>query len=118
MKILVVEDHAALAEMTCRMLQDLYDHQVAHASTGAGALEQYRNLQPDLVLVDIHLPDMDGYEVVRRIRALPCSETTVVVAVTGFGNIIDDDQARAAGFDAHFRKPMDYDQLPKLRRRN
>jgi CheY-like chemotaxis protein len=118
MKILVVEDHAGLAEMTCRVLQDVYDHEVARAATGAGAIEMFGELRPELMLVDIHLPDMNGYDLARRIRELPFSESTLLVALTGFGNIIDDGSANAAGFDAHFRKPMDFDLLPTLRRRN
>lgn len=116
MKILLVEDHAALAEMSCRLLRDVYDHEVGHAATGAAALEEFPRFRPELVLVDINLPDMNGYELAGRIRALPGADATVLVAVSGFGNIIDDDSARAAGFDAHFRKPMDFDLLPGLRR--
>lgn len=117
MKILLVEDHAGLAEMSCRLLRDVYDHEVDHAATGARALEDFPRLQPELVLVDINLPDMNGYDLARRLRALPGAESTVLVAVSGFGNIIDDDTAHDAGFDAHFRKPMDFDLLPSLRRK-
>lgn len=118
MRILVVEDHAGLAEMTCRVLQDVYDHQVGRAATGAGAIALFAELRPELVLVDIHLPDMNGYDLARRIRELPFSGETLLVALTGFGNIIDETSAQDAGFDAHFRKPMDFDLLPTLRRRN
>jgi len=117
MKILLVEDHLALAEMSCRLLEDVHDHQVEHAATGARALELFPDFDPELVLVDINLPDMDGYDLARRIRQLPGAERTLLVALTGFGNIIDDTSAQAAGFDAHFRKPMNFDLLPSLRRR-
>lgn len=119
MKILLVEDHLALAEMSCRLLADLYDHEVVHAATGTRALEEFAGgLEPNLVLVDINLPDMDGYEVARRIRRLPGSEVAVLVALTGFGTLTNTGVAHAAGFDAHFRKPMDFGLLPSLLRRN
>lgn len=117
MKILIVEDHAGLAEMTSRVLQEVYDYEVGRAATGAAAIQEFLDLRPELALVDIHLPDMNGYELARRIRELPCAEDTVLVALTGFGNIVDEASANAAGFDAHFRKPMDFDLLSTLRRR-
>lgn len=117
MNILLVEDHLGLAAMTCGVLQDIYGHEVRHVATGTEAIEEYLQMRPELVIIDIHLPDMDGYQLARRLRQQPCCEVTVLVAVTGFGNIVDDESAHAAGFDAHFRKPMDFDLLPSLRRR-
>ncbi len=116
MKILLVEDHAALAEITCRLLRDLYDHEVEHAATGATALEEFKRLAPEIVLIDIHLPDMTGYQLARRLRDEAGAETTILVAITGFGTVLDEASTRASGFDAHFRKPMDFDLLPTLRR--
>jgi CheY-like chemotaxis protein len=114
MKILVVEDHPAVAELTCRLLRDVYQHEVALAATGEGAIEKYLELQPELVLVDIHLPDIDGYEVARRIRGLPGTKSKLLVALSGFECI--ESMAEAAGFDACFRKPMDYAELALMRR--
>lgn len=114
MKILVVEDHLPLAEVTCRLLREVYEHEVEFAATGAGAIEKYLELQPELVLIDVHLPDIDGYEVARRIRGLPGSRTKLLVALSGFECI--EKEAEAAGFDACFRKPMDYAELASMRR--
>lgn len=113
MKILVVEDHPGLGEVTCRLLRDVYEHEVGLAATGEGAIEKYLELQPELVLVDIHLPDIDGYEVARRIRGLPGSKSKLLVALSGFECI--ETLAEAAGFDACFRKPMDYGELAAMR---
>ena len=102
MKILLVEGHLALAEMSCRVLEDIHHHEVQLATTAAEALGGFPNLEPELVLVDIHLPDMDGYELARRIRSLPGAAETLLVALTCFGNV-DDATARAAGFDSSNR---------------
>lgn len=118
MKILVVEDHAPLADITCRVLRDVYGHEVDHAASGAGAFEAFQKLHPELVLIDINLPDMNGFQVAQGIRRLPDSDSTLVVAVSGFGTTILDEEAQEAGFDAHFRKPMDFDLIPSLRRRS
>jgi CheY-like chemotaxis protein len=117
MKVLVVEDHVALAKLTCRVLHEIYDHQVGRAENAAAAIEEFLDLQPELVLVDLDLPDMDGCQLAQRLRGLPGGEAPVLVALTGFGNLIDEDSAEAAGFDALFRKPMNFDLLADLRRR-
>ena len=116
MKILLVEDHAALADMSRRLLADVYEHEVTHATCGRDALACAQTCQPDLALIDINLPDMDGYELAERIRRNPALENTVLVALTGWGNLMDGDRAQSAGFDAQFRKPMDFEMLPKLKR--
>ncbi len=116
MKILLVEDHPALAEISCRLLRELHGHEVRMAATGAGALAAAREETPDLVLIDLNLPDMNGYEIARQLRQDPAFERTVLVAVTGFGSVVDPDHAREAGIDAHFRKPMDFDVLDELKR--
>ena len=116
MKILLVEDHPALAEISCRLLRDLHGHEVSLAATGAEALAAAGLAIPDLVLVDLNLPDMTGYEIAKRLRRDPRFDRTVLVAVTGFGSVVDDEHAREAGIDAHFRKPMDFDVLDELRR--
>jgi CheY-like chemotaxis protein len=116
MKLLLVEDHAGLAELSSRLLHEVYDHKVEHAPNGRSALQLLGHFRPELVLVDINLPDMSGYELARQIRAHAEYDDIVLIALTGFGNIIDDSAAEAAGFDAHFRKPMDFNLLPQVHR--
>lgn len=117
MKILLVEDHPGLAEISCRLLRDLYGHEVEVAATGAEALAAAGAAVPDLVLIDLNLPDMSGYDIARGLRQDPGFDRTLLVAVTGFGNVVDEERAAAAGLDAHFRKPMDFDVLDQLKRR-
>lgn len=116
MKILLVEDHPGLAEISCRLLRDLHGHDVHLAPTGAQALEAASAEVPDLVLIDLNLPDMSGYDIARQLRKDPSFDRTVLVAVTGFGNIVDPEFAKEVGIDAHFRKPMDFEVLEELKR--
>lgn len=117
MKILFVEDHPGLAEISCRLLRDVHGHEVRHALTGTEALHAARTIVPDIALIDMNLPDMDGYEVAEALRADPRYEGTVLVALTGFGNLVDDAKAAACGIDRHFRKPLDFELLGGLKRR-
>jgi CheY-like chemotaxis protein len=116
LKILVVEDHHDLAEVSCRVLRDLYGHEVRTVDTGAKALQAAGAEVPDLVLVDIKLPDMSGYDVARRLRANPGFDHTLLVALTGYGAGVDEVYAREIGFDASFRKPLDFDLLVQVQR--
>lgn len=116
MKILLVEDHAGLAEISSRLLRELYGHEVRMAATGAEALRAASSAVPDLVLIDLNLPDMSGYDVARSLRADPGFDHTVLVAVTGFGTFVDDEHAKLMGLDAYFRKPMDFEVLDQLKR--
>jgi CheY-like chemotaxis protein len=75
------------------------------------ALERCTALDPDVVLLDIGLPDLDGYEVARRLRKIEALEGVGLFALTGYGQAEDLERARAAGFDGHFVKPLDFRQL-------
>ncbi|HEU5078934.1 MAG TPA: response regulator [Opitutaceae bacterium] len=116
MKILLVEDHPAVAEVSCNLLREVYGHEVVHVATGKAALEALAGFCPDMVLLDVHLPDMTGYDVAVRLRAEPKWESVILVALTGFGNEVDCARATAVGIDAHFRKPMDFELLSRLKR--
>jgi CheY-like chemotaxis protein len=84
------------------------------ANDGVEAVEQAAAFQPDIVLLDIGMPRLDGYEAARQIRAQPWSRDTLLVAVTGWGPRDDDGRAEAAGFDRHFTKPLDPAELRNL----
>jgi signal transduction histidine kinase/ActR/RegA family two-component response regulator len=103
-RILVVDDVRASAE-TLTMLLRVLGHEVVTANDGRTALELAQQNRPDTIFLDIAMPEMDGYEVARRIRATPDLKETVVVALTGYGQEEDRRRAKEAGFDYHVTKP-------------
>jgi CheY-like chemotaxis protein/anti-sigma regulatory factor (Ser/Thr protein kinase) len=109
-RILIVDDSQDGAE-SLAMLLELAGHQTHQAHDGVSALEAAGRLRPDVVLLDIGLPRMNGYEVCRRIRNEPWGQDVVLVALTGWGQEEDRQQSRDAGFDAHMVKPVDHDAL-------
>ena len=86
----------------------------AHRARGYAALAEADAFQPAIILLDLGLPDLDGYDVARRIRALPWSRTPLLIAVSGWGRDEDRDQTRKAGFDHHLIKPVDPDVLVQI----
>ena len=84
---------------------------MTEVADGASALPAVLAVQPDLVIMDIGLPDMDGYEVARGLRADPGSSAVPLIALTGYGQLRDKEAAALAGFDAHLVKPVDPDDL-------
>ncbi|HXG04329.1 MAG TPA: response regulator [Candidatus Binatia bacterium] len=110
--ILLVEDNAD-ARTTLQMLLELEGHRVRAAETGAEALQ--RATPPlDVALIDIGLPDVDGYDVARRIRATPHGKSAYLIALTGYGQAEDRRRAEEAGFDTHLVKPVDPEALVSL----
>ena len=89
-------------------------HRVSAVETAQQALKAVRGDPPDLALVDIGLPGMDGYELARQLRATAEGRQIRLVALTGYGRPEDRRRARDAGFDAHLVKPVDPDQLTRL----
>ena len=108
-RILVVEDNEDVAEVLRELLL-LDGHTVEVAGDGASALAQAPAFDPSVVLVDIGLPDLDGYEVGRRLRAI-LPRAITLVALTGYNTPDDKRQAAEAGFDAHLVKPIDHGTL-------
>jgi hypothetical protein len=110
-RILVVDDNGDAAQ-TLQMLLQALGHVVQVASDGASAIEAAQEFRPDVVLLDIGMPGMDGYEVARRLRTLRAGDPALrIVAVTGWGQELDRQQSREAGFDLHLVKPVDVAQL-------
>lgn len=105
-RILVVDDHAAVATSTAAWLE-MEGHETRVASSGPEAIEEAAAFHPKVVLLDIGLAGMDGYEVARRLRALPGGDSMLLIAVTGYGDEESVAHSRAAGFDHHLVKPFD-----------
>jgi CheY-like chemotaxis protein len=77
------------------------------AYNGLDGVRLVADFRPEVILLDIGMPEMDGYETCRRLRALPAGQTAYVVAVTGWGQLHDRERALSEGFDAHLTKPAD-----------
>ena len=112
-RVLVVDDNADAARGLARLLNRL-GHAVRVAHGGPEAIEAAREHRPGVVLLDIGLPGMDGYEVAARLRGEPCCRGALLIAVTGYGQERDRRRAEESGFDHHMVKPVDYDHLIKL----
>jgi PAS domain S-box-containing protein len=105
LRVLVVDDNRDAAD-SCATMLELSGHQVHTAYNGTRALQAGESFEPDIVLLDIGLPDLNGYEVARRIRASTWGPDVVLVAVTGWGKDEDRERAFAAGFNEHLTKPV------------
>lgn len=117
MKILLVEDHKFLAEASIGVLREMYDHDVEHALTAAQALRLAEKQIFDVILIDLNLPDANGYDLARQLRANKALNRTVFIALTGIGNSFDEKRAESSGIDASFTKPMDFAVLSSICRR-
>lgn len=113
LRVLVVDDNHDAVE-TLAMLLGLWGHDVRLAADGPSAVETAAAHRPDVVLLDISLPGMSGYEVAERLRANPELRETVLVAMTGYGQAEDKKETREAGFTLHLVKPVEPDVLQKL----
>jgi CheY-like chemotaxis protein len=104
--VLVVDDNRDVAESTATLLE-IAGHEVHIAFDGATAINTAAKVRPHLALIDIGLPGMDGYEVVRRMRRDPVHNDTWICALSGYDSQYDRDRSASAGFDHHFVKPLD-----------
>ncbi|MBC5765679.1 PAS domain-containing sensor histidine kinase [Ramlibacter sp. GTP1] len=112
-RILVVDDNRDAADSTTAILR-LLGYQVEAAYEGQAALAAAARLKPDVVLMDLAMPGLDGFETRRMLKSMPSMEHVYTVAMTGFGNEDDKQRTRAAGFDAHLTKPVELDGLIRL----
>jgi CheY-like chemotaxis protein len=112
-RMLVVDDNVDAAD-SLSMVLDALGHSVKAAYEGATALELMDSFAPEVVLLDIGLPEMDGLEVARRIRARPDGEAVRLIALTGWGQDEDKRRTQEAGFDEHLTKPVDAVSLATL----
>jgi signal transduction histidine kinase len=111
-RVLVVEDNEDAAEAMAILLREL-GHEVAVIDNGREAVEAARMFRPDVILLDIGLPGVDGFELARRFRALPETQSAKVIAVTGYGQTADRERSKASGFDLHLVKPVDPAKLTR-----
>ena len=109
-RVLVVDDKVDGADMVAAMMQ-MYGHQTRTAYSAQDALDIAVEYRPDFVVLDIGLPEMDGYEVARRLRQLPQLKDVRLIAATGYGRDSDRQLSQEAGFDYHLVKPIDPEKL-------
>jgi CheY-like chemotaxis protein len=112
-RILVVDDDPDVTDLTCELLTRM-GHVAQGAYDGAGGLAAVDSFQPDVVLLDLALPEMSGFEVLDRLRHRPAGGERLVVAITGYAQPADLQRARDAGFDHYLVKPVRVESLRAL----
>ena len=115
LRVMVVDDNVDAAESLAMMLE-LDGHSVIRAHDARAAIASARSERPKAMLLDIGLPDIDGYELARRLRALPEADGALLIAVTGYGQAEDRGRAQAAGFDHYLVKPVEFEALRSVLR--
>jgi CheY-like chemotaxis protein len=113
LRILIADDNSDAANTLATYLR-LSGHRPAVAFDGGEALQLAADERPDVMLVDLSMPTLNGYDVARNIRAQPWGNTVRLIAVSGWFSQEDIERAAHAGFDAHLSKPIDMDKLPGL----
>jgi two-component system CheB/CheR fusion protein len=113
--VVIVEDNDDSRMMMCELLE-LSGFQCHTAATGTLGLEVIDELKPDVALIDIGLPEIDGLELAQRLRRNPKHQKMLMVALTGYGQREDREAAKSAGFDTHLVKPVDFEALTALLR--
>ncbi|MGI4721637.1 MAG: ATP-binding protein [Janthinobacterium lividum] len=112
-RVLVVDDNADAAQMLATLLE-AHGHAVSVEYDGTGGLARAVRERPEVMLLDIGLPDIDGHELARRLRASPETAQATLVALTGYGQSDDRERAYEAGFDRHLVKPADLSELLRI----
>jgi CheY-like chemotaxis protein len=112
-RVLLADDHKDTVE-SLAMLLELAGYEICTVEDGQSTLEAIRTFRPDVVLLDIGMPNLDGYEVARLVRADETHNQLWLVALTGYGREQDRRLAKEAGFDHHLVKPVTFDALRTL----
>lgn len=112
-RVLIVDDNADGADALVLLLQSA-GHETYVAYDGPAAIDAAQRVAPDVILLDIGMPGMDGHEVCRRIRLAPLASKPTIIALTGWGQQSDRQKSKDAGFDHHLVKPVDFDALAAL----
>jgi CheY-like chemotaxis protein len=113
LRVLVVDDNVDMV-LSFSMLLKASGHDVQTAHDGPTAMQAALDYRPDVVLLDIGLPGLNGYEVAKRIRQNPVLKNAVLVAMTGYGQETDRQCSQEAGFDHHLVKPADFGKLQQI----
>jgi CheY-like chemotaxis protein len=111
--ILIVDDNVDAAD-TLSIYLDSVGHRLHVAYEGQRGLALAEETAPDVLLLDIGLPDIDGYQLAQRLRTLPQTADATLIALTGYGQDSDRERSIAAGFDHHLTKPVDVEALVRL----
>jgi two-component system CheB/CheR fusion protein len=117
LRVLVVEDNKDTAESLERLMR-LAGYQVHVAYDGQTALQMAEQQRPHVVLLDIGLPVLHGYDVARRLRERPETKDTLIIAVTGYGLPADRERSLESGIDLHLIKPVGFEELVRLFRKH
>lgn len=113
MRVLIIEDNEDAAEVLREVLE-MYEHEVAVAYSGPAGVETARAFHPEVVLCDLGLPGMNGYEVASTLRSDPETRAAHLVALTGFSQAEERARAQACGFEVHLTKPVGVDDIQRL----
>jgi PAS domain S-box-containing protein len=113
LRVLVVDDNRDAAESLAKLMQ-MSGHEVRTLSNGAAAVANAASFRPHVVLLDIGMPGMNGYEVAQRLRELPEADSMYLIAMTGYGSEEDRSRSAESGFDEHLVKPLDFAALEAL----
>lgn len=105
MKVLVVEDNPVSMKLI-KLVLKRHGHEAVEADTGGEGMRKAEAEKPDLILMDVRLPDMDGLEATRRIRKLPSMKTVPIIAITSYAMAGDREKILEAGCNGHFEKPI------------
>ena len=112
-RFLIVDDNNDFVDML-RVLLELNGHQVETAGDGIAGLEAAIRMEPDVVVLDVGLPKLNGYEVCRRIREQQLAMQPMIIGATGWAQLLDKKLSQFAGFDAQLVKPFGYEELEIL----
>ena len=112
-RILIVDDNHDAADLMAEILRG-EGHDVAVAHDGAAGLEQFGRFHPQLAILDLGLPEIDGYALARRVRAEPEFRATPLIALSGYTQAEDIERSRDAGFTHHLGKPADWKRLEAI----
>jgi two-component system cell cycle response regulator DivK len=112
-QLLVVDDHPINMKLISFLLE-LEGYEVRTAGSGSEALAILESYRPRLILMDLQMPGMNGFELTQQLKAAPATKDIIIIAVTAYAMKGDEQRARAAGCDDYITKPIDNDELPRL----